>query len=92
MEKGVHRYDFNRDAEMPPSISSMKRWTSVADLNAHLNAKHIVALPGRRRTADRGAPDIKIMVTAGARKLSGRASRRQPEWIASYGPFHCPVG
>ncbi|MBY0524635.1 MAG: antibiotic biosynthesis monooxygenase [Gemmataceae bacterium] len=64
-EKGCLTYDLNRDAKDPTRFVVYERWKSLADLEAHLKAPHIVALLAELKDVLAGAPDGKVFLPAG---------------------------
>lgn len=64
-EKGARAYDLNRDAKDPTRYVVYERWTSLADLEAHLKTPHITALLGELKDMLAAPVEAKVLLPAG---------------------------
>lgn len=59
-DPGCLAYSFQSDVEDPNSFTSIERWESRADLDAHLATPHVAALIGSLQGMVTGAPVIAV--------------------------------
>lgn len=64
-EKGCEVYALSRDATSPESLMLYERWSSVADLAAHLKAPHITKLLAALADLTDGPPELEVHVPVG---------------------------
>lgn len=64
-EKGAELYELSRDAASPDSFLLYERWSTVADLAAHLKAPHITKLLAEIADLTAGPPDLQVHLPAG---------------------------